>query len=330
MDESRINDIITKSIAGKATPEELSLLDKWYDSFEAKEGLTDKMDASEKSATSARMLERIRGTILPSKPEKVQKVPAISRYRSLMIAASLIILLGLGLLVYNLVSRPGETSRIVYVNITGKEKQTTKTTLPDGSIIWLNGESKIRYDNNFIKDTRVVWLDGEAYFSVVSQQKKPFIVHAGKLNVSVVGTEFNIRMHKSDPTTVVTVTKGKVAVDIDQEVLGVLGMNEEIVYNSNGGARTAAKKVNPDQAIAWKTGSLIFRETSFKNIAGQLKSKFDMDIIFKDPGIEKCLLTASFDSNVSPVEIIKMLSSINGSKVIKQNGRYVISGKPCK
>ena len=330
MDESRIKEIIEKSLAGKATPDELSLLEQWYDSFEAKEGLTDQMNANQKLQTGDRMFAGIRHSIDPAESEEKKKRVIVFQYRPLMIAASVIILLGLAVFAYLLLSSPAKTDLPPLVEVTGTDQQVTRTALPDGSTVWLNGSCTIRYDKNFIKETREIWLDGEAYFSVVSRENHPFIVHAGKLNVSVVGTEFNIKMDKSDPLTVVTVTKGKVSVEAGQQVLGVLAANEEISYTGDTETKQNIKHVSPDVAISWKTGSLIFKETSFDAIAKKLESKFNITIDFADPGVDKCLLTASFDSTVNADQILNMLCKINGNKLVKQNNRYSISGKPCR
>lgn len=330
MDESRIKEIIEKSLTGKATPEELSLLEQWYDSFEAKEGLTEQLNPSQKLQTGDRILAGIRHSIDPSESTEKKKRIIVFQYKPLMIAASVVILLGLAVFAYILLSTPAKSDLPPIVEVTGTDQQVTKTNLPDGSTVWLNGICTIRYDKNFVNDTREIWLDGEAYFSVVSQQTRPFIVHAGKLNVSVVGTEFNIKMDKADPHTIVTVTKGRVSVEAGQQVLGVLAANEEITYAGEAEPKQNIRHVSPDAAISWKTGSLIFKETSFNEIAKKLESRFNITIDFADPGVDKCLLTASFDSTVNADQILSMLCKINGSKLVKENNQYSISGKPCR
>jgi len=103
--------------------------------------------------------------------------------------------------------------------------------LPDGSTVLLNGDSKLNYDKDFGVTNREVTLSGEAYFDV-RHDRLPFIVHTGKVRTTVLGTAFNIRAYKDQHDIKVTVTRGKVRVETDRQVLGTIAPNEQIAFNT--------------------------------------------------------------------------------------------------
>ena len=90
-----------------------------------------------------------------------------------------------------------------------------KTILPDGSTVWLNAGSRIRYASDFILSKREVFLDGEAYFDVKQDQAHPFIVHVGNIAIRVLGTEFNVQAYPHEDHIETTLIKGKVQFQID-------------------------------------------------------------------------------------------------------------------
>ena len=93
--------------------------------------------------------------------------------------------------------------------ISTKNGFKTNLILPDGSKVWLNAGSSLTYDSAYGKNIREVALSGEAFFDVVKNKEKPFIIHASKINVRVLGTEFNVRAYPSDKTTEASLIRGK-------------------------------------------------------------------------------------------------------------------------
>lgn len=88
----------------------------------------------------------------------------------------------------------------------------SKITFPDGSIVWLNAGSKVKYDSNFAKASRKVELTGEGYFEVSKNKELPFVVSTGKLSVKVLGTKFNLKSYEEDSELKVTLKEGAVKV----------------------------------------------------------------------------------------------------------------------
>lgn len=112
--------------------------------------------------------------------------------------------------------------------------QKADIILADGTKVYINSDSRIVYDNTYNKKTRMVSLEGEAYFEVAKDKEKPFIVKANGINVQALGTSFNIRAHKDDKSVAVILISGKVKVD-DGRHEAYMKPNERLVCNLTNG-----------------------------------------------------------------------------------------------
>lgn len=102
------------------------------------------------------------------------------------------------------------TTPIDYAELSNPNGQHSRILLPDSSIVYLSGGSKIRYEKTFLGTKRMVYLDGEAFFDVVHQSKRPFVVKSGEITTIVLGTSFNVKAYASENKVDVTVRTGKV------------------------------------------------------------------------------------------------------------------------
>lgn len=311
-------------------PDEQQMLENWYASFDDKKGLLEQLDDSQKANIATRILSGIHSSLEIEDPKEKEAPSFFRRHRVLLVACSVILVVMSWYLpgyINNKETIP--TSNIKWVEIKGAAGKLTRDTLPDGSIISLNGIGKIRFDRNFLKNVREVWLEGEGYFDVVRQPQRPFRVYAGNLSASVLGTEFNIKRSERDGQVTVTVTEGRVSVEASQKVLGVLGVNDQILYNSITG-KFSQKKVEAASAVAWTKTGFVFKDKPFKEIAGELEKKFGIHVKFVNSGLQNCLLTASFDPDVQAKDILNMLCKTNGSQLVINKDIFTISGRPCK
>ena len=152
--------------------------------------------------------------------------------------------------------------------------------LADGSRVWLNSESELRYPVDFVGTERKVFLKGEAYFQVAKDATKPFRVVVNDMQVEALGTEFNINAYRDDNCLRTTLAEGKVRVsypDTYQEY--ILEPGEQAVLK--GGVITT-EQVNVDDIIAWKKGRFVFSDMSLEAIAHQLERWYDVEIRFDD------------------------------------------------
>ena len=152
--------------------------------------------------------------------------------------------------------------------------------LSDGTRVWLNSESELRYPVDFVGTERKVFLKGEAYFQVAKDATKPFRVMVNDMQVEALGTEFNINAYRDDDCLRTTLAEGKVRVsypDTRQECILVPG--EQAVLKE--GVITTGQ-VNVDDIIAWKKGRFVFSDMSLEAIAHQLERWYDVEIRFDD------------------------------------------------
>lgn len=195
----------------------------------------------------------------------------------------------------------------------------SKIVLPDGSEVWLNAGSKLTYDEQFGKTIREVKLTGEAFFDVVKNASKPFIIHASNVDIKVLGTQFNVKSYPGERTTEAALIRGTIEVSIrsrHQEKI-ILHPNEKIVVkndtaDSSAGVSKEAEKTitepivtikkltyqQKDSAIletSWVENKLIFQDESFGELAVKMERWYGVSIQFKDRSLQQIRLTGTFE-----------------------------------
>jgi ferric-dicitrate binding protein FerR (iron transport regulator) len=237
-------------------------------------------------------------------------------------------------------------------SVTTKNGNRTKITLPDGSQVWLNGGSKLDYNPElFNEERREVYLSGEAFFEVVKNLKKPFLVHADNMQVKVLGTSFNIKSYPGEKQSEASLIRGSIEVTIPgrpQEKY-FLSPNDKFVVSNTGSiiqkSRTKAagiekselkkpeaifsmEKINylPEKNIiletAWVYNRLEFDSEPFGDIAKKMERWYDVNISFTGHKIENKILTGSFENETieQALEALKIVVSFNyridGKKII--------------
>lgn len=175
-----------------------------------------------------------------------------------------------------------------------------QVNLPDGSSVWLNAASSLRFPTNFRGKTREVELDGEAYFEIASDKDKPFIVTTATQEVEVLGTHFNINAYANEESVRTTLLEGSVKViDRNNRREARLTPGQEAVHTPKDGflLRTA----DIDQAISWKQGLFIFNDMNLKNIMRQLERWYNVNVDYTTIPNIKYNVHVSKDINLSEV-----------------------------
>lgn len=202
-------------------------------------------------------------------------------------------------------------------------------TLPDGSKVTLNAGSILNYPEEFDGNTREVYLEGEGEFEVTRNQKKPFIVHAGKLRTRVLGTSFIIKAYQGNEKIQVTVLSGKVNVLETESGRNVnLIRNEQVVYNSKRDSFDRQKISNVQNATTWKVGRLAFDDVLFAEVAEEFTRKYGKQIILENPAIANCRISIVFNEE-TPEEIINALSILVNAKFRTETDKIIFYGAGC-
>jgi|GEM_PF-164088 len=180
--------------------------------------------------------------------------------------------------------------------------------LPDGSKVWLNSASTIRFPSAFTGRSRAIELEGEAYFEVAHNKTRPFIVKAGPLDVMALGTAFNLCAYRDDNEILTTLAEGKVKVTTNQakKEQYILEPEEQLNFGKYT-FKASQDQVNVYNEIAWKDGKLIFNETPFQEVVKKLGRWFNTDIKLADESMANYRYTATF-TNENLAQVMELLT----------------------
>lgn len=217
-------------------------------------------------------------------------------------------------------------SEAVYQEISSPPGMSSKIVLTDGSTVWLNSNSKLKYPTRFSDGKREVILSGEAYFEVESDKKNPFLVKTQTLTVMATGTAFNVEAYQSDSITAVTLIKGKVNVDISGKETMNITPNQRLSYNNKDHTYNT-DVVNPYKWYAWKDGILMFRDDPLDYVFKRIGLTFNVQIDVKDEELASHPYRATFEGE-SLDEILKLMKMtvpieyVKEERIIRPNDSY--------
>lgn len=175
----------------------------------------------------------------------------------------------------------GNGDHVLYNTMTTPKGRQFQLTLPDGTRVWLNSTSSIRYPTTFTGQERRVEITGEAYFDVAKNTVMPFRVDVrGKALVEVLGTRFNVNAYFNENSINTTLLEGRVKVSRAGSPAAILQPGQQARIGDESGI--TVDNVNVDNAIAWKEGIFTFNGLSFAAITRQLERWYDIEVIFQD------------------------------------------------
>ncbi|MFY9150588.1 MAG: FecR domain-containing protein [Prolixibacteraceae bacterium] len=180
--------------------------------------------------------------------------------------------------------------------------------LPDGTKVWLNAETTLKFPVPFPKNKRNVQLQGEAFFDVTKNPEQPFIVNSANVWVKVYGTRFNCKAYQEDKNIEVILEEGRVGLSVRDEGVYkktrlIPGDHAVITRESN---KVDIKNEKIDKYIAWHTGKLVFENTPMSEVALMLERWYGIEVIIQNPEIMDYSFTTTFD-NESLFEVIELI-----------------------
>ncbi len=254
------------------------------------------------------------------------------RYTFLKIAATLLIVLTAGYFI----TRPGgvgssevSTSSTLSVLSTGQEMK--EFSLPDGSVIKLNANSKVSYEKGFGTDHRSITLIGGANFDVVRNESLPFIIEAEKSEVEVLGTSFDVSAYPGKEIEL-NVSEGQVKFSskVVASKTELVKAGEKAMLSEDGTELERGTVENANYA-AWWTRKLIFEQTPFEQVAKDLEKTFWVKIDFSD-ALKGCPLNAEYENHTLKQVLDKIQISFPASDIkytFGEENQIKIEGKPC-
>lgn len=183
---------------------------------------------------------------------------------------------------------------LTYREIFTKPGCITKVELADGTQVWLNDGTRLRYPEKFARKERRVFVDGEAYFKVTHNSKRPFIVENPLMTTTVTGTEFNLNAYSQDKYFEATLTRGHISLTSDHISKEVdMKPGEQARLNLENKTFTMSQ-VNPMQYAAWRDGKLIFVDEKLAIAVKKLSRWYNVDITLADAILKDMPITATF------------------------------------
>lgn len=242
--------------------------------------------------------------------------------RWLAVAASLVLIAVAGLwLFYN---KAG--------SLTGQQRYAGKGTvaLPDGSHVTLNADSELTYFTEGLN--RIVALRGEAYFDVVHDARRPFIVQTGKIRTRVLGTSFNVRAYPVHKEVQVTVERGLVEVGEESRPYAQIKPDEQITVDTRT-TKFLTKEVDAHAATAWKDeGGLVFEDVTLEEVTVLIKQRYQYALEFTNPELRTCRMSGSFTRNDDLTKIVSVICGMAGAEYQVDDAKHqiTIAGGSCQ
>ncbi|MCD8042177.1 MAG: DUF4974 domain-containing protein [Tannerellaceae bacterium] len=195
--------------------------------------------------------------------------------------------------------------------------------LADGTKIYLNSDSRLRFPSHFNGDTREVELLGEAFFEV-TKNKKPFIVKTEDMDIQVLGTSFNVNAYRNNPSVNTTLIEGSVQVHIhdDPEVYLLVPENNLNLDKSSGQA--TIRKVDTSMYTAWVKGEFVFRNQPLSDIFTQLERWYDVEIKYETPAIRSMRFSGSVEKNRPLDYLLNQIQIVTELKYRNEDDKIIL------
>jgi ferric-dicitrate binding protein FerR (iron transport regulator) len=307
--------LIKRFLAGKTTQAEEQALEQWWENPTHDKADLDALSDEEWETLKREMEANIHTLIETQEGVEEHRLPvASSRRWWTWAAASIVLLMAVGIFVWNV-------QRDVVIQTSYGERRSV--TLPDQSVVMLNGNSSLRYSKDWTANTdRDVWLEGEGFFTVKhTANHNRFTVHTpDELTIQVLGTQFNVtnRNGKTD----VVLQEGSVRLE-DKSSSYLMKPNEMVHYTEHQQAFVAEKVAVPEK-VSWKTNLLIYSNETVGSIVDQLSDSYGWKVEFENAGVRDEIFNGSIPTDSIEV-FFEKIEKLYGVTVEKQDDEeYVI------
>ncbi len=313
MDSQQIDHIISKKITGSLSIGEQEILDSWIaQSSENKKEFEAYINLWEKSRelvlSDAINIE----SSLTNTKNKIASLNTGTLWIVYFRQAAAVLLLSLAInFLYNYIKNGEHPEQMVYQEIKVSYGTQTNVVLTDGTKVWLNSGSTLRFPASFKNATeREVDLNGEGFFEVTKNKTLPFIVNTSKLDVKVYGTSFNISTYDDYKSMTVALTEGKISLlkrkgGKEKELL-VLKPNEVANYDIAENKLEHSSDNYIEKYTAWKDGKIIFYGDPIDVVIKRLEKWYNVKIAISDDELQNYRFTATFIDE-SLEQVLKLL-----------------------
>ena len=308
---------IDRYLAGEASAEERASVDAWAKSQ------PDHAAALAWLRTQSRPVEPVFDADTAWRQFKGRPVPIVAHRANPLwrIAAAIVLIAGLGA-TWSVLRNRAPAATPMMREAFALDGQRTSVTLGDGTRISLNGGSRLQYASDFGEKHRDVYLEGEGYFEVVHDSRRPFRVHAGNGIAEDIGTKFTVRAYASDTAMHVAVSEGIVAIGQDSATVRVNA--GELGVLTRSGLTTVSRAASLDKYIGWTTGTLVLDGVSLAAAARQVEHWYGVRVVIPDSALAQRPVTARF-RNESVTQVMDALAAALGARARDSAGVFTLS-----
>ncbi|GAB3976211.1 FecR domain-containing protein [Spirosoma terrae] len=307
-----------------ATPEGIALMQELIDDTTLPETTELPAETESERALQHRVWSRLQQTVDYDQSQSARVIP-FRRYWSYAAAAALA---GLGLFWFWQLANQTE-KHVAFQQVVAPAGQRAHVKLPDGTQVWLNAQSRLRYASTFGQTAqRVVELEGEGYFDVAHDKQHPFIVRSGTISTRVLGTQFNVRAYAEDPDIEVAVLTGKVRVTDAQRDSVSLLPNQKSHYNRQTHTLHQQTITNANDYRAWTSDQLVLDNLTIAETARLLNRRFAVQIQVPQEKLRHCQITTRFKKPSLP-DVLTVLCSYLNATYQQRGSTIIITGKGC-
>lgn len=333
MNEEKYILLVYKKLKGELSTDEAVDLESWLQKDEDHRKLEQQVasawsesktfqssPAIDMEGDYAKLRSRIQAEQLSS-GAKVRDISGRRNFLAWAAAIALLIVTGMWFM------QSKESPQLVLQTKDGEQKEIT---LSDGSQIWLNENSRLVYPAQFEGIQRSIQLEGEAFFEVQSNPKRPFIIQTSSTAVTVLGTAFSCRDYSGENESVVLVKEGKVSMQAleDKEEL-ILTANEKGILNKQNLKLGRARSSNLNEH-SWKTGKITFKATPLKEALAELMDVFELEVQLENQEMETCPVSGRY-SKATGESILKDIASVYQMKLTANSPEsFTLLGGVCE
>ncbi|HKI90110.1 MAG TPA: FecR family protein [Draconibacterium sp.] len=340
---------IVNFLADQFSEKDIAVLNKWLENNEENKILFDELIDIWQVSLHKKIIEQINvqkaWDEISAKLKTNKSQHKILWQEAIRIAAVFVFALFIGGLGYYLFSKKvDENSKMQFVEYVSPLGSRSFVKLSDGSKVWLNSGSTLKYQHSYGMKNRDLKLSGEAYFEVAKNKKLPFVVQTSEINITALGTKFNVKAYPEEKTIETTLIEGSVklkstTVNLNQNIL--LKPNEKAVFtkknqalelitqhqNKNNKVLDTTTKpkleiiesVEPEPIVSWKDKRWVIRNEKLGDLAVKLERRYDVNFIFDNDLLKEY----SFGGTLEDESLEQVMKAIQYSSPIK----YIIDDK---
>ncbi|WP_316632474.1 FecR domain-containing protein [uncultured Flavobacterium sp.] len=238
--------------------------------------------------------------------------------RNWAMAASLLVLMSLSCFFYL------SSEEVITKQYVTKSGEHAKVVLSDGTQIWLNAGSRLKYPAEFKEDTREVYLTGEAFFDVAKDKKHPFIIHTDKMDTKVLGTSFNVQAYPDHATQEVSVLTGRVNVKstVTEENVYVTP-GQKVVFKSRSNKMQAFTDIPVNTISLWRKNIIVFEDAPLPEVIATINRNYNVNIQLENKNLNNLKISAYFKE--LPVDqVVALVCNIINANYKQESGNYII------